>query len=1172
MQMRKPLLSAAMSALAVLAVLSVPQAKADDTEIYLTPPTNTGAEPLVMLSLDYRDNLGSSICNNTAVGACTASDYFRAQPGFVASDLPASGTLNFFEMLRLTLKYVLREVSGVQIGLMLNHNNQNNAEGPTHGSGANGSDKKSNGGYIARRFRSLSESGSLDELNAILASMPVPATGGGQSYQGRELFFELYRYLTGGLIYNGHNGWTDYNTNNTHNLDSAADASAPFASTAHDWDTLIETAGNTQYIAPTYQQCTKVFTINFMFLVANQEDDSNAAIAAPTPAGLNLSTRSPDPFSPMLAALRNIDLSSTVTGQQNVTSYFFVDPTKINTTTRRYAASGGTREPFALTADPEKLAEDLRNVFRQILSISTTFVSASIPVNVFNRAEAVDNLYFAVFQAEESPCWNGNVKKLRAKTVQTADGVRTELVDSLNDLNDPTDGDSAFGADGRINFAASTFWSRPSYGGTTPPMQLGDANSDGLLDDPSENPQVDPENVFVGRDGRHVNRGGAGQNVPGFINNTAPGLANSSTTRRVFYDDSSTSLAALNADNATVVANANQLRTALDVATDAEAETLLRYIRGYDVDDVDNNAATTVRPWLMGDPLHSRPVPINYGLIDGHTSKLRPAIFIAVAGNDGMLRFIENTAGGGGAESSANQSGKEVWAFMPRSAMKVQQLLRANAPLTTDSTHPNYDPDFPGRPFSPHPYTLDGSPTVLVKDFNGDGTINNIGGTDQVYLFIGMRRGGRSYYGFNVTDPRNPVLMWTITGGSTSGFAELGRTFSQPKTGRVRLDPDGAGPAPSAVTDVLIFAGGYSNNKDYKALGTDDTVGNALFVVNARTGALIWKATGNNAGQTASATHFVNAAMVDSIPSDVLVVDTDGDPDRLTDRLLVGDTGGNLWRADLGPSNIADTTNWEMWRIAQLGRAETGNNNIANDRRLMHEADLVFDRDSNGPYDGVLIGSGDREDPLDVGGDTLNRFYLIKDRGISVGAPSANSTLTDGGLPDITDVCISGDQAVPCGSPDLANGWKLRLREGPGEKSLAKSLTESGVVYFTTYLKAGSSAEQTCGPSEGNSLLYAVKLANGAPTFDLDLDNDGTNDRDAPPPWTPGTDCVERCRDVTLPGIASTPVYIPPLSDCDELNTSGDPCACGGDILIGGATNPVCKKAPQSTFWRRRED
>ena len=99
-------------------------------------------------------------------------------------------------------------------------------------------------------------------------------------------------------------------------------------------------------------------------------------------------------------------------GLQNVTSYFVVDPRFINNNTRSYSQAGGTGEPLAFSEDPQILIDTLRGILQEILSVSATFVSASVPVNVFNRAEIVDNVYVALFQAEETPRWSGNVKKL----------------------------------------------------------------------------------------------------------------------------------------------------------------------------------------------------------------------------------------------------------------------------------------------------------------------------------------------------------------------------------------------------------------------------------------------------------------------------------------------------------------------------------------------------------------------------------------------------------------------------------------------------------------------------------------------------------------------------------------------------------------------------------------
>ena len=98
-----------------------------------------------------------------------------------------------------------------------------------------------------------------------------------------------------------------------------------------------------------------------------------------------------------------------------------------------------------------------------------------------------------------------------------------------------------------------------------------------------------------------------------------------------------------------------------------------------------------------------------------------------------------------------------------------------------------------------------------------------------------------------------------------------------------------------------MFAGGYDVNKDKRGvIGSDDSEGNAMYVVDAETGSLIWKARGGSGG---GGNVFVHSKLVDSIPSTLSVADTDGD--GLTDRMLVGDTGGNIWRADIQGDDVS---------------------------------------------------------------------------------------------------------------------------------------------------------------------------------------------------------------------------------------------------------------------------
>ena len=147
----------------------------------------------------------------------------------------------------------------------------------------------------------------------------------------------------------------------------------------------------------------------------------------------------------------------------------------------------------------------------------------------------------------------------------------------------------------------------------------------------------------------------------------------------------------------------------------------------------------------------------------------------------------------------------------------------------------------------------------------------------------------------------------------------------------------------------------YDTNKDFRpGVGTADAEGAAIYIVDGETGALIWKAVGSG---TASSDTFVHPGMIDSVPSTVTAVDTNGD--GLTDRVYVGDTGGRVWRADIHGEVTSD---WKVTLLADMGRHYI--NSQENDRRFFHRPDVVQSRDGVGPFDAVVIGSGNRADPL----------------------------------------------------------------------------------------------------------------------------------------------------------------------------------------------------------------
>ena len=531
------------TALAAL-VLTIGSARADDTDVYMNPGSGlpAGSEPMVMFSLDYRPNLGSTACNGNECDTLIKEGY-----------LPLQASYTFFDVLRGALRKVFDPLEGVRVGLMLNHNNNSNCEGF-------GRTRCSNGGYIAMGFDTFQKgdaNGAKARFHTILDSMPTPQGNQSHSYQGKELFFEFFRYLTGQGVYNAHNGYTDYATSNTNNLDVDHPAIS--------WDPAIETGSRNKpnYVSPISPTgaCSKIYTVNVMFQVSNQEDDSDDAIEDPVAFGGFGSPQKT--FPDVIQYLNDADLANGNYGsvgdlddKQNVISYFVVDGTKINTTTRGYARAGGTGVPLALTENPDELVATLQEIFRQILSVSTTFVAASVPVNVFNRAEITDNVYIALFQvdAQARPSWVGNVKKLRLSGANdaSADGV---LVDST--------GTPAIAADGRIRFNALTDW---TIGAALPPADTdaGEVN---------------------GRDGRVVARGGAGQRIPGMLTGS-PQEANGLGGRTIYYDRTSTTLAPFNADLVT----ASALQADFNVATATEAAQLIAFARGLDIDDLDGDS------------------------------------------------------------------------------------------------------------------------------------------------------------------------------------------------------------------------------------------------------------------------------------------------------------------------------------------------------------------------------------------------------------------------------------------------------------------------------------------------------------------------------------------------------------------------------------------------------
>lgn len=602
-----------------------------------------------------------------------------------------------------------------------------------------------------------------------------------------------------------------------------------------------------------------------------------------------------------------------------------------------------------------------------------------------------------------------------------------------------------------LYFAVFKPLSNPQWQGNLKRYKLG---SDGIVYDNSSPaaPAIDSKTGFFRSDdhddgpakswwssqpdGDDINEGGAAENLPDDVD-----------LRRV-YTRTGSSKDLTDKDNQIVIDNSLITKAMLghSGASDAERTQLINWIRGMDVLDINENDDTTDAHKQVLDPLHSPPLVVIYGGTDSN-----PDTTIFYGDNQGFLHAV-NGSDGSGASYSKNP-GEEYFAFMPDELLANQREL------------------FENSPGSPHPYGMDGAIAAWVHDDNNDRQIST-SGNDFVYIYSGMRRGGRNYYALDATDRDKPKFLWEIIGGSggTSGFEELGQTWSKPVKTKVKTG--------STVHDVLIFAGGYDPDQDSAKSRSPDEMGRAVYIVNAETGSLLW-----------SATYSDYSDMKYSIPSNVKAIDVNAD--GISDQFYVGDMGGQVWRFDIDNENSSGN------KLSVYGGviADLAGNDSTSNRRFYHAPDVSAMLDGGTPKLAIAIGSGWQAHPLDT--NIVDRFFLLTDTNVHERPKDSNGDplyikLTEENLYDATDNHLGHVSGVNTLDQQKeayrllgeSDGWYITL-ERAGEKVLATSLTVGGEVYFTTY--EPKPVAVGCGVSgAGIPRLFHIQLSNATPVVNYD--------------------------------------------------------------------------------------
>jgi outer membrane protein assembly factor BamB len=660
-------------------------------------------------------------------------------------------------------------------------------------------------------------------------------------------------------------------------------------------------------------------------------------------------------------------------------------------------AEAGDGEYFTANNE-EDLVAALGRILTDIVSASSSYAAVTLPVNAGNRSQSKNQVYVGSFRPAQDmePRWFGNLKRYQLVINEDTDAVELADVRGVPAVNDDN---------GAITECAESWWTHDS--------SVYDLEGMGISPSPrSQCP--DAANAWSDiPDGPLVEKGGVAQQI-----------REGNQGSRTLY---------------TVEADGLGL-TQLNTRFSSEAH--YSYVIGSAPGAGENWVVEDggLRPSVHGDVVHSRPVILNYGPQSEGADDLVVAYYGA---NDGLFRAVIADDG----DDTNVDDGIEAWALIAPDHFAELGRLKDNAPLIlyealADSVEDTY-PE--GASPIRKDYFFDGRAGQYVV-YADDGTV------DRAILFPTMRRGGRQVYALEVADDGMPRLdassapehLWTFSDD------QLGQTWSMPLAFEV-AGHDGP---------VVAFGGGFDPclDTDAAAFPTTCEMGNAIYVLDAETGTLLYK--------------FTSDELDAPVVADLAPIDTGFD--GVVDYLYAVDAKGGVYRVAFGTPaegfDLDPAVDWSMVKIAHM--ANNGAEGWDYRRRFMN-APVVFPIPKTG-YVGIAVGSGDRERPLKTNypyaESVENRFYYYRDDPAEI--PDEPYDL---------DTLLNANTYADGPIGTASRGWFYSLNGSEGEQVVNPGAVGRGRVFFNSYRPGGQSTG-LCSPPIGVATAYSIPIFDPAET------------------------------------------------------------------------------------------
>lgn len=529
----------------------------------------------------------------------------------------------------------------------------------------------------------------------------------------------------------------------------------------------------------------------------------------------------------------------------------------------------------------------------------------------------------------------------------------------------------------------------------------------------------------------------------------------------------------------------------------------------------------------LGATIHSTPSMVSYSAdLDATTGAVTDTRddYALFGSSDGMVHMVNadnyTTTGNGG---------REILAFMPKLMLDKQPEALING-TSTDVGKPYFGVDAPWLVSANYFYDLDNS-KVTVTPCAADTTIDPSNTRDcrntYVRAYGGLRMGGEGMYGLDLTDKNNPKMLFRID-SATTGFDRMGQIWSKPTKAKIATGIDSTTKKVNAYKDVLVFGGGYdtcyedenyqvgtttstlSNQKSQACNRTTaaESLGNAVYMVDAKTGALIWSAT-KAANTVSGATNTTVSTLNNSIVGGITVLDRNND--GYMDQLYFADMGGQVFRADFTNAGATQyntdgsikmdkdkkpilTTSFANTRVVRLLQPAFTGADIKYNHRFYERPAVSFYRGDSSFNNSRLFAvvnviSGDRSSPLSkirTSDAYADRLYGIMDTDVTLadsilyasdfttrqestatGAPkvqkvvdlTANTTATSDllALPTVTTDYTLATKRSAITSVKAKRGWYYPLTRFDGfdkvkyTKGVGKSEVIDSFLYTTVY-------------------------------------------------------------------------------------------------------------------------